>query len=62
MPPLVYDSDTAIVCVCGEQVGEELVRSPGQVTLTCYAACPDITRTVTPDLKHPGEVSAYSVR
>jgi phosphoribosylformylglycinamidine synthase len=36
-------------------VGEELVRSPGQVTLTCYAACPDITRTVTPDLKHPGK-------
>ena len=28
------------------------VKSPGQVTLTCYATCPDITLTVTPDLKH----------
>jgi len=31
-----------------------LVKAPGQVTLTCYAACGDITRTVTPDLKAPG--------
>jgi len=31
-----------------------VVKSPGQVTLTCYAACPDITLTVTPDLKAPG--------
>ena len=43
------------VCpVCGGQVGEEVVKSPGQVTLTVYAACPDITKTVTPDLKAPG--------
>ena len=29
----------------------EVVKSPGQLTLTCYAACPDITLTITPDLK-----------
>jgi phosphoribosylformylglycinamidine (FGAM) synthase-like enzyme len=29
----------------------EVVKSPGQQTLTCYAACPDITLTITPDLK-----------
>jgi phosphoribosylformylglycinamidine synthase len=52
---------TLQLCVVGEQVGDELVRSPGQVTLTCYAACPDITGTVTPDLKHPGEASVHSV-
>ena len=36
------------------KVNGEVVKSPGQVTLTCYAACPDITKTVTPDLKYPG--------
>ena len=36
------------------KVGEEIVRSPGEVTLTAYAFCPDITKTVTPDLKAPG--------
>jgi phosphoribosylformylglycinamidine synthase len=30
------------------------VKSPGEVTLTVYAACSDITKTVTPDLKAPG--------
>ena len=33
----------------------ETVKSPGELTLTLYASCPDITLTVTPDLKHPGE-------
>jgi len=37
------------------KVGSETVKSPGQLTLTCYAACPDITLTVTPDLKLPGQ-------
>ena len=36
------------------RVGGETVKSPGQLTLTCYAACTDITKTVTPDLKLPG--------
>ena len=36
------------------KVGPELVRAPGEVTLTAYAVCPDITKTVTPDIKSPG--------
>lgn len=31
--------------------GEEVVKAPGELTLTCYVTCPDITKTVTPDLK-----------
>lgn len=33
------------------KVGGETVVSPGEVTMTLYAPCPDITKTVTPDLK-----------
>jgi phosphoribosylformylglycinamidine synthase len=36
------------------KVGTELVRAPGEVTLTAYAVCPDVTKTVTPDIKNPG--------
>ena len=32
----------------------ETVKAPGQVTMTCYASCTDITKTVTPDFKCPG--------
>lgn len=33
--------------------GEEVVKAPGELTMTCYVTCPDITKTVTPDLKCP---------
>lgn len=36
------------------KVDTELVRAPGEVTLTAYAVCPDVTKTVTPDIKQPG--------
>jgi len=36
-------------------VGEETVKSPRELVISLYAAMPDITRKVTPDLKHPGE-------
>jgi phosphoribosylformylglycinamidine synthase len=32
-------------------VDGETVVSPGEVTMTLYAPCPDITKTITPDLK-----------
>ena len=35
------------------QCGDELVKAPGELTMTCYVTCPDITKTVTPDLKCP---------
>ena len=35
------------------QCGDEIVKAPGELTLTCYVTCPDVTKTVTPDLKCP---------
>jgi len=32
---------------------DEVVKAPGELTMTCYVTCPDITKTVTPDLKCP---------
>lgn len=37
--------------------GEEVVKAPGELTLTCYVTCPDIRKTVNPDLKCPPEGS-----
>lgn len=34
--------------------GEETVKAPGELTMTCYVTCPDVTKTVTPDLKVTG--------
>jgi phosphoribosylformylglycinamidine synthase len=38
--------------------GEEVVKAPGELTMTCYVTCPDITKTVTPDLKCPSSGSS----
>lgn len=35
------------------QCGDEVVKAPGELSMTCYVTCPDITKTVTPDLKCP---------
>jgi len=37
--------------------GEEIVKAPGELTLTCYVTCPDINKIVNPDLKCPPEGS-----
>ncbi|KAM4698098.1 phosphoribosylformylglycinamidine synthase [Rhinophrynus dorsalis] len=37
------------------RVGAETVKAPGSLVISVYAVCPDITATVTPDLKHPGQ-------
>jgi phosphoribosylformylglycinamidine synthase len=34
--------------------GEELVKAPGELVISAYVTCPDITKTVTPDLQLPG--------
>lgn len=39
------------------RVGEEVVKSPGNLTISAYCTVPDITKTVTPDLKRPDESS-----
>ncbi len=33
----------------------QMVKTPGTLVVTAYAACPDVTKTVTPDIKHPGK-------
>jgi phosphoribosylformylglycinamidine synthase len=33
--------------------GDEVTKAPGELTITCYVTCPDITKTVTPDLECP---------
>jgi phosphoribosylformylglycinamidine synthase len=32
----------------------EIVKSPGALVISAYAACPDITKIITPDIKNPG--------
>ncbi|XP_006863468.1 PREDICTED: phosphoribosylformylglycinamidine synthase [Chrysochloris asiatica] len=36
------------------RVGTETVKAPGALVISAYAVCPDITATLTPDLKQPG--------
>lgn len=33
----------------------EIVKSPGTLVISAYAACPDINKVVTPDIKYPGK-------
>nr|DBA18955.1 TPA: hypothetical protein GDO54_014845 [Pyxicephalus adspersus] len=35
------------------RVGSETVKAPGSLVISVYAVCPDITATLTPDLKKP---------
>uniref|UniRef100_A0A8D0HRT0 Phosphoribosylformylglycinamidine synthase n=1 Tax=Sphenodon punctatus TaxID=8508 RepID=A0A8D0HRT0_SPHPU len=35
------------------RVGAETVKAPGTLVISAYAVCPDITATITPDLKCP---------
>ncbi|KAG9466959.1 phosphoribosylformylglycinamidine synthase isoform X1 [Eleutherodactylus coqui] len=37
------------------RVGAETVKAPGSLVISVYAVCPDITATITPDLKNPGQ-------
>ncbi|GAB4814933.1 hypothetical protein N2152v2_001979 [Parachlorella kessleri] len=34
--------------------GSEVVKAPGNLVVSAYVTCPDITQVVTPDLKAPG--------
>ena len=34
---------------------DETVTAPGALVVSAYVTCPDVTRVVTPDLKHPDE-------
>lgn len=37
------------------KVKNEIVKAPGEVTVSAYASVPDITKVITPDIKKPGK-------
>ena len=37
------------------KVGAETVKAPGQLVISGYCTMPDITKVMTPDIKHPGQ-------
>ena len=41
------------------QCGTEVVKAPGELTMTCYVTCPDINNVITPDLKGVDSVLLY---
>jgi phosphoribosylformylglycinamidine synthase len=48
------DSLSMAAHATGESDREETVKAPGALVISAYVTCPDITQTVTPDLKLPG--------
>lgn len=48
------DSLSMAAIAPGPDGKDELVKAPGALVLSAYVTCPDIRKTVTPDLKLPG--------
>jgi phosphoribosylformylglycinamidine synthase len=51
------DSLSMAAKVTGPDGRSETVKSPGTLVISAYVTCPDITKTVTPDVKAPGRSS-----
>ena len=49
------DSLSMAAQVPGPSGGTETVKAPGSLVISAYVTSPDVTKTVTPDIKHPGE-------
>jgi phosphoribosylformylglycinamidine synthase len=49
------DSLSMAAKVTNSDGSKETVKSPGTLVISAYVTCPDITKTVTPDLKAPGK-------
>jgi phosphoribosylformylglycinamidine synthase len=49
------DSLSMAARVTNPNGSNETVKSPGTLVISAYVTCPDITKTVTPDLKAPGK-------
>ena len=47
------DSLSMAALAPGPSGDDETVKSPGTLVVSAYVTCPDVTQTVTPDLKHP---------
>ncbi|HCR19366.1 MAG TPA: phosphoribosylformylglycinamidine synthase [Candidatus Latescibacteria bacterium] len=45
------DSLSMAALVPGPQGADETVKAPGALVISAYVTCPDVTKTVTPDLK-----------
>lgn len=43
------------------KVGDELVKSPGELVISAYATMPDINKIVTPDIKNPGKSELWLI-
>jgi phosphoribosylformylglycinamidine synthase len=48
------DSISMAALAPGADGADETVKAPGELVVSAYVTCPDITKTVTPDLKLPG--------
>jgi phosphoribosylformylglycinamidine synthase len=48
------DSLSMAAKVTSSDGSHETVKSPGTLVISAYVTCPDITKTITPDLKAPG--------
>ena len=48
------DSLSMAAKVTNPDGSHETVKSPGTLVISAYVTCPDITKTITPDLKAPG--------
>ncbi len=49
------DSVSMAAIAPGPDGAPETVKAPGELAISAYVTCPDITQTVTPDLKRPGD-------
>ncbi len=49
------DSLSMAALVKSSDGSTEVVKSPGTLVISAYAACPDITKVITPDIKAPGK-------
>ena len=48
------DSLSMAALAPGPHGKQETVKAPGTLVVSAYVTCPDVTKTVTPDLKRPG--------
>ena len=49
------DSLSMAAKVTGTSDRTEIVKAPGNLVISAYVTCPDITKVISPDIKRPGE-------
>ena len=43
------------------KIGDKIVKSPGELTISAYAPVPDINKVITPDIKKPGQSNLWLI-